>query len=245
MITTKQIRNIPVTPIEIDSIEFTQLIRSISAMLKLYRRDQDNIRREKGGSHCDLKYVDDMANSHEFRIEGHDTNRKNYDVPTMWGFIPSDEYKIKKFVSILNHLKTPKDKFIIDAGCGISPILLILKFLGYQQLLGIEYQEKLVLDFKSIFTYVNRELKYNHQVIKGNLLNMEKEVIYNLGIADIIYSYMPIQHEGAYFEYMCNVSELMKPGSVVIDFLGPLDTVFDNDHRFERIENNSKVFIRK
>jgi len=54
-----------------------------------------------------------------------------------------NEKKIRKFIDVFNLYKIPKDKRIIDIGCGSGELLHVFQKRGYKYLMGIEPEREL------------------------------------------------------------------------------------------------------
>lgn len=154
---------------------------------------------------------------------------------SMWGFVPSYISYIVDAVDVINLSDLTYDSKIVDAGCGISQLLMLLSIYGFKHLYGIEYQERLVNIFSTMFerSCGNKE----HKVYHGDLLARTGKHIELYREANMVYSYMPIESDEGYAKYMRKVCNNVPLGCIVMDFYGPIYEVMNCDSRFKMMDD--------
>lgn len=145
-----------------------------------------------------------------------------------YNFIPSHPIFLEAVEAIIKKERIKKDAKIIDLGCGVSPVLVYLYLLGYENLYGIENEKTLWKGLSALFGSYVDYISYKgksylpNNILKGNLLDLsgkEKKIIEN---SDVIYMYQPIANNDKYIEMVDNVIKEMKSGAIIMDFHGPL-----------------------
>ena len=151
-----------------------------------------------------------------------------------WEFIASHEDYLYNFIEFLKNKKIKKNAYILDAGCGISPILLLLQALNYKHLYGYDNQPEYIQKLKIT------QLNNNFQNPKGRL-NLKVIDLYkaDYGKYDIIYMYMPIKNPTQYKDLQKQIITKMKPGAYLMDFYAGVPTnlntcEYNHDH-YQRI----------
>lgn len=127
-------------------------------------------------------------------------------------FIPSSPDMVFKTIEIIKKNKIAKDDLIIDAGCGVSPLLLALRDEGYNNLCGLEYDERLV-EFMKYFT----------SIIKTDLTEPNPETIGKYKKAKLVYLFMPIRTPELYEKAVELIWKHISSGCIVMDLYGPID----------------------
>ena len=135
---------------------------------------------------------------------------------TSYDFISSNNAHVEKGVKVAKSFLT-KDDLIIDAGCGVSPLLLSLQQLGYKNLAGIEYSEQLISLFRRFTTS-------DVEMYQGDLANPSKQMLELYGKAKLIYSYVPIRDGELYKKYMDTVYNAIPDGAYIVEVGRDIDT---------------------
>lgn len=140
-----------------------------------------------------------------------------------YDFVPSAEEDLKVFLSILKKEKIKCNDIIVDLGCGVSPILIYLKFIGYYNLYGVDNEENYVKSLRVILgEYTN--------IVTGDLLDKDFLKDWIIPEAKVLYTYKPFIGSRKYHQFISNVWELMSPGSIIVDFHGPIyNTLSEED----------------
>jgi 2-polyprenyl-3-methyl-5-hydroxy-6-metoxy-1,4-benzoquinol methylase len=157
-------------------------------------------------------------------------------------FQPSPYYLVGHFLTyILTYIKF--NAKILDAGCGISPIILFLKLKGYHNLTGIDLNFIYLDKLDALFSCIDTDEYYAYP---GKYQDI---VTFDYSNFDVIYSFNPLW--GHSFEkkkeYYLKIFNTMKVGAIFFESFPiiALKTWVDYE-KFEVIPlNHNKEFIYK
>lgn len=141
-------------------------------------------------------------------IEEASVIKKNY-----YNFIPSGSTYMLALLNIIKREHIKKSDSILDAGCGLSPVLLFLYLHKFSNLKGIDFNRD-IIDYLINVNYLNN--------YDGNNNSFEQKDILKYDYKDhkLIYSYMPIHNTDLYIKYVNQVFNTMSKGSIFVDFYG-------------------------
>jgi len=127
-------------------------------------------------------------------------------------FIASRENYIKQFLEILDKEQIDKDDKIVDAGCGVSPIILMLSILGYTNIHGTD-----------IFQPYLRKL--DRLLVTETLLTNIDINDYDYSDCKVVYSFVPIKDEQGITRFYQTVINQLSVNSLLIDYSGTFEDV--------------------
>ena len=138
-------------------------------------------------------------------------------------FVPSHMEFLHEFYQLVKNIE--KDKKIIDVGAGVSPIIIMLYMLGYENLYALDFEPSYL---NALRGYTRNDVEY----INKDILS------HNYEEYDIIYLFMPINDEKLYNKAIQKITSEMKEGAIVMDFYGPINQTIDkNKNDFIGIPN--------
>lgn len=147
-------------------------------------------------------------------------------------YIPSGENMMDMLLTLIEKENIGHKDVIVDAGCGISPILLTLRALGYTSVHGIEYNQYLVEAANKMFTFQDT-------ILHADLLSKDKEMIKILKKAKLVYMFMPIRENKLYLKAAKNIWNYLPNGAIIVDFFGPLSQAIDKKHIIDAGQNGT------
>lgn len=164
----------------------------------------------------DLVYVKiDKAKHTLAQINNYETHYSKYG-NKYFHFIESSYEHMQALLIMLKKEKISKKDAILDAGCGISPALILLRYLSYSNLHGIDINE---IYINLLRYYISQSMTYANirtTLTTGNLLTT------NYKDYKVVYSYMPIKDIELFLKYCTQVINTLSPGSLFIETYGPI-----------------------
>jgi len=144
-------------------------------------------------------------------------------------FVASNKRHIRQFIDILDSEGIKKDDKILDAGCGVSPIILILDVLGYTNIHGIDIFQP----------YLN---KLDSLLITE--VNLSKIDMFDYDYSDckVVYSFVPINDEEEMVSFYKKVLNEIPVNGILIDYSG--EQIFKKMNKYiSTVENKEFEFI--
>ena len=148
-----------------------------------------------------------------------------------------DTYKI---IEIINN--ADRESFILDVGCNDSPILPMLKRLGFRNLYGCDLvlQPRYKRNFmNTIYALYKREYKpvvdmHNDKPLKLSIQSLE-ETNYQSNTFDFVTSLSVIEHGVDIHKYFIEMNRILKKGGLLLT---------STDYWLEKITNTKRVLSR-
>ena len=140
-------------------------------------------------------------------------------------FPHSDRLKswdVSKIIDIIN--KADRDSFILDVGCNSSPILLMLKSLGFKELYGCDL---------SLNDYGNPQSEIDETKQLNLSIQDLENTNYRNDMFDYITSLSVIEHGVDIENYFKEMNRLLKKGGMILT---------STDYWYDKIHNSTKVF---
>lgn len=152
-----------------------------------------------------------------------------------YGFISSAIGMIDyALIAIKTNFGDDKSIKIVDLGCGVSPLLIALRTLGYKNLVGVDFNA-------TNLSYLTSSLPCTPSMrllCKG----IEKVTKQELSSTSFVYSYMPIANKEQYKKVMKSVWKKLPVGCIHLETLGPLEQALSGDKNVERLSGNYPLF---
>lgn len=134
---------------------------------------------------------------------------------------PSKSWDTYKMIEIMS--KANRNSFILDVGCNDSPILPMLKRLGFENLYGCDLvlKPKYKLNFmNTLYSLYNREYKpiidmHNDKPLNLSIQNLEA-TSYQDNIFDFITSLSVIEHGVDIQKYFIEMNRILKKGGFLL-----------------------------
>ena len=146
-----------------------------------------------------------------------DSNKINYlhcrrkeERQNEWDFVPSSEIYIKNLHQILAKEEVRRNEKIIDLGCGVSPVLIYLYYIGFYYLYGVDNELKYLNQLEHLLSGVNTK--------KFNLKRMSYSFKHYLKQFKVVYLYMPFSNQQMWNNLLKRVFDAMSSGSILISF---------------------------
>lgn len=146
--------------------------------------------------------IQDLMNTEKIREQSCSVNGFHY--------IASLNKNYYKLLTVLKHLKMNKNINFIDAGCGVSGILLFMYYLGYKNLSGVEINNHYIRVMRLMGA---RKGDHPFNILRKSILD------YNFNKYDFIYSYKPINDKEKYMKFVENLAKTMKKGAIWLEAL--------------------------
>ncbi len=137
-------------------------------------------------------------------------------------FVPSSTSMLNTVLYVIKKQKICKRNKIIDAGCGISPVLLLLHLLGYKQLYGYDI-------CPTYINYLKECLDYSY---KDEKIKLQDIVTANYSGFKLIYTFNPLcgawgDRNDTATKFYNQVLNTMDIGSYFMECSGQLRGVYE------------------
>jgi SAM-dependent methyltransferase len=134
---------------------------------------------------------------------------------------PTKSWDTCRMIERIN--KAPKDSFVLDVGCNDSPILPMLKRLGFKNLYGCDlvlkprFKHKFVNTLYSLFKEEYRPIIHMHRdkPLKLSIQDLE-DTNYQDNMFDFVTSLSVIEHGVNIHEYFKEMSRIIKKGGCLL-----------------------------
>lgn len=158
-----------------------------------------------------------------------------------YSFIPSNTNYLMTIHQILLAEDIKFDDKIIDLGCGVSPVLLYLQYIGFKKLYGLDNEEK----FLNALSNISGNAFNTVLPFKANLKRLTKANKDLIKECKVVYTYMPLQGTDVFHKYIKKIWNLISPGTVFITFYGMNHDTINIKYRVKVDKGDYEAFYFK